>query len=211
MYQVRYSGASGFPQALRQTFSTSSTYLLGEHAKMREAKKNGGKQRQIILPDEYKETFSIYRTDDPMVWEVVPILNSTNGKMIKEIRASGFSEEDIESFMRQDHYTGIIEKLGLKKLRKLDEDISRQLKKLYSNKCQICGLQVAEQYGGNVSECHHIIPFSHSLNNDSTNLMIVCPNHHRIIHKCKPEFHPKKLEFEYQNGLHEPLRLNKHL
>lgn len=97
MYQVRYSGASGFPQALRQTFSTSSTYLLGEHAKMREAKKNGGKQ------------------------------------------------------------------------------------------------------------------FSQSLNNDSTNLMIVCPNHHRIIHKCKPEFHPKKLKFEYPNGLHEPLRLNKHL
>lgn len=145
------------------------------------------------------------------MWEVVPILNSANGKMIKEIKTSGFSEEDIESFMRHDHYTGIIEKLGLKKIRKLDEDIGRQLKKLYSNKCQICGLQVAEKYGGIVSEGHHIIPFSQSLNNDSTNMMIVCPNHHRIIHKCNPEFLPKKKEFVYPNGLHESLLLNKHL
>lgn len=41
IYQVRYSGASGFPQALRQTFGTSSDYILNEHAKMKEQKKNG--------------------------------------------------------------------------------------------------------------------------------------------------------------------------
>ena len=211
IYQVRYTNVTGFPQALQKIFNHSSNYLLSEHAKMREAKKNGGKQKQIILPDEYKETFSIYRTDDPLVWEVVPLLNTTNIQTINEIKTSGFCEEDIEIFLRHDRYAGIVEKLGLKKVRKLDVDIGRQLKKLYSNRCQICGQQVAEQYGGIVSESHHIIPFSESLNNDSTNLIIVYPNHHRIIHKCNPKFLPKKKEFVYPNGLHEPLILNKHL
>lgn len=60
-------------------------------------------------------------------------------------------------------------------------------------------------------ESHHINPFVESLNNDAENQLIICPNHHRIIHKAEPKFDRKKLIYVYQNGLIEPIKINLHL
>ncbi|MDM8555811.1 hypothetical protein QUF75_13855, partial [Desulfococcaceae bacterium HSG7] len=58
---------------------------------------------------------------------------------------------------------------------------------------------------------HHIQSFTTSLTNNSDNIMIICPNHHRLIHKVKPTFDKTNLMILYQNGYKEKLILNHHL
>ena len=105
----------------------------------------------------------------------------------------------------------LIEKFGLKKYRKLNHKIIERLKKNYNYRCQICGRNFGEFYGVNLAECHHIEFFSESLNNDAKNLLIVCPNHHRIIHAVEPTFDRERKLYLYPNGREEILQLNEHL
>jgi len=62
-----------------------------------------------------------------------------------------------------------------------------------------------------VVEAHHIDYFTRSQNNDSTNIIIISPNYHRIIHKAKPEWDSKTLSFTFPNGLVEKVNINFHL
>lgn len=110
-----------------------------------------------------------------------------------------------------DSQAALLEKFGLNKFRKVNRDIGNRLKRNYNFRCQICGRSVGEFYGVNLAECHHIIPFSLSLDNDAANLLIVCPNHHRIIHAAAPTFDRKRKLYLYPNGHKEFLKLNEHL
>lgn len=110
-----------------------------------------------------------------------------------------------------DSQAALLEKFGLSKYRKLNRQIGEALKRNYNFRCQICGLNVGDFYGVNLAECHHIAPFSQSLNNDAKNLLIVCPNHHRIIHAAKPTFDRERKLYLYSNGYAEGLLLNEHL
>lgn len=110
-----------------------------------------------------------------------------------------------------DSQAALIEKFGLKKYRELNREIGERLKRNYYYRCQICGRGVGEFYGVNLAECHHIEPFSQSLNNDAKNLLIVCPNHHRIIHTAEPTFDRERKLYLYPNGSIESLKLNEHL
>lgn len=85
------------------------------------------------------------------------------------------------------------------------------MKLLYDYQCQICGRFIGEQYGAHVVEAHHIDYFVKSLNNDSNNQLIVCPNHHSIIHAVNPIFDRKNLAYLYPNGIQEGLLVNRHL
>lgn len=97
------------------------------------------------------------------------------------------------------------------KNRVFDTKIQKSLKKLYEFRCQICGATAMEAYGVDVSEAHHIEMFSLTANNDARNIMIVCPDHHRIIHKAKPIFNAELKCFDYSNGKSEQLMFNIHL
>ena len=68
-----------------------------------------------------------------------------------------------------------------------------------------------EDDDSHVIEAHHISQFIKSLNNDMKNIMIVCPNHHSIIHDVNPVFNEKKKIFIYNNGFKEGMKLNYHL
>ena len=50
-----------------------------------------------------------------------------------------------------------------------------------------------------VSACASIFYFTRSQNNDSTNIIIISPNYHRIIHKNNSHFNRKNFQFEFQN------------
>jgi hypothetical protein len=39
----------------------------------------------------------------------------------------------------------------------------------------------------------------------SGNIVVICPNHHRIIHATNAYFDRRSLTYEYPNGLREPL------
>ena len=76
-----------------------------------------------------------------------------------------------------------------------DKSIIVNLKKLYRGRCQICGKNPVADFNVNICEAHHLEYFSKSQNNNASNIIIVCPNHHRLIHSLKPEFNYDELVF----------------
>ena len=73
------------------------------------------------------------------------------------------------------------------------------------------GELVGEPYGVTCVEAHHIIPFTESMNNDTSNIIILSPSYHRIIHKAKPAWDKKNLTFTFSNGLVEKVKIDRHL
>ena len=99
----------------------------------------------------------------------------------------------------------------MKKIRHLSRAIGNSLKVIYGYRCQICGEFIGEKFGSTLIHAHHIDYFTRSLNNNSDNILIVCPNHHGIIHECNPIFDKKSKMYIYRNGFKEGLKLNKHI
>lgn len=66
------------------------------------------------------------------------------------------------------------------------------LKKHGCLKCEICSFDFVEKYGHNLghefSECHHINPIADNdeVNTKLSDLIIICPNCHRMIHRRRP-------------------------
>lgn len=121
-------------------------------------------------------------------------------------------EEEMEYILNfKDPNAGIKEKYVLYKGRIYNTSIVKQLKILYQGKCQICGEQPFKEKNINISEVHHIRYFSLSCNNDIDNLIVLCPNHHRLIHKLNPEFDFEKKEFKYPDGTKEKVIIDYHL
>ncbi len=64
-----------------------------------------------------------------------------------------------------------------------DTAMTRKIKALHSNKCQICGLSIELPDGRSYAEAHHIIPLGapHSGPDLPENILVVCPNHHAML------------------------------
>ena len=119
---------------------------------------------------------------------------------------------DFETFEpREDKNAGFKEVTRLQKVRHLDRSIGDSLKLLYDYRCQMTGERIGDNYDALVVEAHHIIPFTESMDNDTSNIIILSPSYHRIIHKVKPRWDRKDLSFRFPNGLTEKVKLNKHL
>ena len=171
-----------------------------------------GSKNHIALPEEYKEYLAIYTTEDDDAY----VLEAITAADIAETRKAvdGLEEKAAESDMDYeitDAGAGIRVIEGLKKVRKLNHLIGYNLKLLYGFRCQICGNIIGEEFGAHVVEAHHIDYFVKSLNNDSANQIIVCPNHHSIIHAMNPIFDRGKVRYIFPNGKEQRLRLNYHI
>ena len=208
--QIRYSPKSDFAKMLREIFYISYNYLK---TKRDEAQKLNVKQ-QIKVPEEIKEYLVIYSTGLEGNIFMECITNLDTSEMKDYITKEKIEEEDFELSLNYpivDRFAKIEEKQKIVKIRKLDRAIGENLKLLYEYKCQICGENFGNRYGARIVETHHIEPFVKSLNNNADNIVIICPNHHRIIHIINPIFDIEKLIFLYPNGLEENLSINKHL
>lgn len=204
--QIRYSSRSGLPQKLRQLFSASYAYLKKEREQM------AGRKSFVRLPENSREYFVLYTTAHPDIF-VGETITSSEIYESTSLLAS-LSEEEFEKygdFARKDESASIVTRPQLAKVRKLDRSIGEDLKTLYDFRCQICGENFGEPYEQQVVEVHHIIQFVRSMNNDYDNLMVVCPNHHTVIHKASPDFERQSLTLSYPNGYHESLKLDRHL
>lgn len=91
-----------------------------------------------------------------------------------------------------------------------DPLLAESLKSIYDHRCQVCGMNFKINYDEPFAETHHI----HSLSNGgldiSKNIIVICPNHHRIIHRTDANFDRSKLLYKYPNGLEERLLLADH-
>jgi len=202
--QIRYSKTSDLSKHLKAVFSSSFTLIA--------AIKASGKltlKQPVKLPEDKREYIAFYSTafEDTFAIDCITLSEITETKKI--IR--GIPEMEIEQVLQSDKTATLLEANKMVKIRKLDRSIGECLKRLYSNRCQICGLFIGERYNATVIHTHHIEYFSKSLNNDADNILVVCPNHHGIIHAVNPIFDHSRLTFVYHNGFAEKLTLNLHL
>lgn len=205
--QIRYTPNGELAQALQRMFSSSYRFIEYER-RLREP----GSRKSIRLPDDCKEYLAIYTTeyDDSYIFEAI------QAKDIQELMQAvrGKSERFLESAFdihEIDPLAGYLESDGIRKIRKLNHKIGENLKLLYGYRCQICGCVVGKEYGSHIAEAHHIDYFVHSLNNDASNQIILCPNHHSLIHDADPAFDRKRLLYVYANGIEQKIVVNKHL
>lgn len=195
--QIRYTPTSPIAAKLRGIFHESYSYLYAQ----RQLKENH--HRQLVLPNEIHEYIRLYLSpnSDVLCMECCP---NTEFKQIAT-RLSNISEEifeqsDDDKFFMADKTASIEEKQRLVKYRKIDRSIILTLKKFYDYRDEVSGEKIGDEYGESVVEAHHIDYFTRSQNNDSTNIIIISPNYHRIIHKNNPYFNRKKYQFEFENG-----------
>lgn len=205
--QIRYSKNGELARELQVIFSRSYNYIKG----IRENRSTN--DRSIIrLPDTYKEYLVIYTTeyDDSYVLDTI----TADGLVLFKHVIAGQQEKMVEILFNYDYKdlsASILEKEQIVKIRKLNKKISDNLKLLYDYRCQLCGKQIGEECGTRIVEAHHIEYFINSLNNDAANQMVVCPNHHSIIHDTNPVFDRRRLQYIYRNGFIQSIVLNCHL
>ncbi len=136
------------------------------------------------------------------------------GTQVLKLEADGekVSEYDVEMYLNFDDNTAALSK-AVKAV--IERTYSKKkvdmLKRLYAFRCQICGKNVGEEYGVNIVEAHHIKYFSKSVDNSSDNVLILCPNHHSLIHALNPKFDYDRLQYIYPGGKIDKIALNLHL
>lgn len=159
---------------------------------------------------EFEELTEIVKTilDDERTSIEIPHLEIVSAKELMK----PYAEEDIERIIDQrDLNSGIYKKFVQQNRCVFDDKIPNSLKALYSHKCQICGAEAMPIYGVDIAEAHHIEYFSLTANNDASNVMILCPDHHKIAHKTHAVFKREQSIVHYENGREEALMYNLHL
>ncbi len=90
-----------------------------------------------------------------------------------------------------------------------NRDLVLQLRDTYDGACQICGWCPRTRYGQDVCEGHHLRWLSRGGDDTLSNLALLCPNHHRAIHRCDAPFDFASMAFLF--GCHaEPLASLRH-
>ena len=156
--------------------------------------------------EEFTQIVKLLIEDSDEVYES-PAITMDDRRIITE-----FTEEEIERIInQQDFKSKVVKKTGTTTTRIFDDRIQTSLKKLYQYRCQICGATATVMYGVDVSEAHHIDYFTKSANNNPSNIVVLCPDHHRIVHKAKAIFNHELHQFEYDNAKVDQLMFNLHL
>ena len=89
-------------------------------------------------------------------------------------------------------------------------DLVDQLQRLYDGHCQVCRWDPVDEYGESLCEGHHIRWLSRGGDDAFDNLMLVCPNHHRAIHRCDAPLDWGDLAYDF--GDHrEAVAVDRHL
>lgn len=203
LLQIRYGRRSPLRYKLQEKYAHTDS-LLNEQELLT------GTRRITALPEDKKEFLAIYAT--PVTGELFfdCIVNNEFREETTALAALG--ERVAEGILDgTDESASISLRTRVCKVRHLTKTISQDLKIAYGYRCQVCGQFIGEPYGSTLIHAHHIDYFVRSLNNNANNIMILCPNHHGIIHDQNPVFDFRSKTFRYPNGYVEGLRLNIHL
>lgn len=203
LLQVRYSENSDIAKHLQRIFSKAYTWLTAERERV-------GQRRKIVLPKDLADVVVLWASPVPGTF-VLECLPAQEMAVEAEIRAQ--DELAFEIFEpREDKKAGIKTSLRMQHVRQLDRSIGESLKRLYDYHCQVTGERIGEIYGSEcIVEAHHIDYFTQSMNNDTQNIIILSPTFHRIVHRYNPRFNREDLCFEFDNGVHEAVKLDRHL
>lgn len=206
LLQVRYAKGSPLAQKLQEIFNESYQYLLVQR------KLNQDSRKYRVMPEELSEYISFSSTDIPGTFMIDCYPAEDNRLLREDLTLISEAEYESETFeLKEDANAQIVEMNRVQRVRKLNRSIANSLKALYDYRCQITGEKIGDKYNCHVIEAHHIEYFTKSLNNDTSNIIIVNPNFHRIIHQASPDFDRGRLAFIFPNGVVEKVRVNKHL
>jgi hypothetical protein len=89
--------------------------------------------------------------------------------------------------------------------------VATDLRETYAGRCQVCEFDPRIRYAQEICHVHHVVWLSRGGDNDRSNLVVLCPNHHAIVHRDDAPFDYGSLAFSFANGSVEALRLNLHL
>lgn len=89
--------------------------------------------------------------------------------------------------------------------------LARQIHEIYQGRCQICGFDPLLIYHVDVCHAHHLVYLSRGGEDTLDNIVLLCPNHHSVIHGTEAVFDFGDLSFIFATNHREPLRLNQHL
>lgn len=205
--QIRYKKNGELAIALQNIFYQSYNYISSERAS-----RDKSPREKVTLPEGFEEYLAIYTTELENTYLLEAIVTNDLYEVKGQLREQ--TEKVFEAAINynlEDDTSAITQSIGIIKVRKLNRAIGNNLKQLYDYRCQICGSRIGDNYGSYVIEAHHIDEFVKSMNNNANNQMIVCPNHHSIIHDVHPSFDKRSKIYIYQNGYREGLALNLHL
>lgn len=154
---------------------------------------------------EFKEITEIVKSVLDGTMEETQVINL-------DVDGEKVSEYDVEQYLNFDDNTAALNKTVKSVIeRTYSKKKVNMLKRLYAYRCQICGQNVGEEHGVNIAEAHHIKYFSKSVDNSSDNLLILCPNHHSLIHVLNPKFDYDELQYIYPDGKTDKIILDLHL
>lgn len=207
-------------QEISSIFHRANNYLklrrdefdaLPESHSSRVGWQNRPASKRVIATASYLRQFD-FETITALVRELISNARAPFQETIQNETVPTISPSNIESIINATDTSAQIKvKVSETKIRIYSVNIIHQLKALYGYRCQICGCCIGAQYNSHLIHAHHIDYFSRSLNNTASNILIVCPNHHGIIHDMNPIFDRVKLTYQYPNGYTEGLKYNLHL
>lgn len=91
-----------------------------------------------------------------------------------------------------------------------DRELVEELRELYGGRCQICRWSPRGLYAAELCEAHHVRWLSRGGGDALSNLVLICPNHHRAIHRCDAPFDFEVNGFMFP-AASEPLALAEHV
>lgn len=215
--QIRYYNNSLFPSQLKVLFPASHQFLEA-------ARKTATPKQQIHVPVEFRERM-VVRPVEQDVFEIdcFPSQRSYLLTAQNSHQPCCFTEDDIKVIQSDlakvtEQQIELLEgdigfpcSKATSEILKRDREICEELKKEYGCRCQIGGENIGKKYGTDTVEVHHLIPFTRSLNSYRSNLIVISPNFHRIIHQAKPLFDRENLCFRFSNGEIVRIKEDKHL
>jgi 5-methylcytosine-specific restriction protein A len=114
---------------------------------------------------------------------------------IADVVTSADEDEDVSGWEGGLHHVQLEQKLRNSKL-------AQDCKKCDGYRCQICGFHFGERYGPlglHFAEAHHIVPPSRKARSVPLDeLITVCANCHRMLHKMRPAPDVEKLKAVYE-------------
>ena len=90
-------------------------------------------------------------------------------------------------------------------------NLVRHVHDLYGGRCQVCGFDPMLQYSVDACEAHHLVYLSRGGEDSLDNLVLLCPNHHTVVHRTTAPFDFQDLTFVFAHNHRERLVLNRHL
>ncbi|MBD2167426.1 HNH endonuclease [Calothrix membranacea FACHB-236] len=127
--------------------------------------------------------------DKPCCRQTICSINYLKQDIILEAINAGEYQQDVNDLFGDfPHLKNEKQEVVVQRIKRFQQ-IVVQIKNKYRNRCQFenCGFTFKKHDGSFYSEAHHLHYLSKEGSQEEDNVVILCPNHHRMVHYCNVE------------------------